>query len=127
MSEFYKALCGRLQEQIDKAVSLVDVMMKKAYEKKSIAADMGASCTVRYACREHTAAMIGNASDRKRQTVGWTAVERAYWQHRKCCEEWQEGEPERAWKDCGGYLCIRYKSGRWWHYRWRTDGHLVWW
>ena len=78
-----------IQERIDKAVSMVDVIMKKAFKGTSIGENTGASCMIWYAC--------------------------------------SEGEPERAWKDCDGYLCIRYESGRWWHYRWEADGHLVWW
>lgn len=127
MGNFYKGFWRMIQERIDKAVSMVDVIMKKAFKGTSIGENTGASCMIWYACSEHTAAMIGHISGKKRTIAKWTAVERAYWQHRKCCEKWQEGEPERAWKDCDGYLCIRYESGRWWHYRWEADGHLVWW
>lgn len=69
--------------------------------------------------------MIGNSLDGG-PAVKCAAVRRAYEEHVWSCEVWQEGGPERAWKDHDGHLCIRYGSGRWWHYRWEADGCLVW-
>ena len=52
---------------------------------------------------------------------------RACWEaHRAACEGWQEGEPVEAWREDGGVLCIRYASGRWWHYRETSSGGLEW-
>lgn len=33
--------------------------------------------------------------------------------HKGACENWQEGEPVRAWKDEDGVVCIEYESGNW--------------
>ena len=41
-------------------------------------------------------------------------------------DNWQEGEPVKAWYDADEIFCIEYKSGRWWHYQETAEG-LQWW
>lgn len=47
-------------------------------------------------------------------------------QHRQAFENWREGEISEYWTDENGNVCIRYESGKWWHYR-GTDGVVEWW
>lgn len=54
-------------------------------------------------------------------------AEQAYQIHRSYCGNWQEGKAIESWLDGSGYLCIRYESGKWWHYREKADGSLEWW
>mgnify|MGYP004732800117 CR=1 FL=1 len=46
--------------------------------------------------------------------------------HKSACEDWQEGEPVKAWKDEDGFVCVKYESGNWWHYN-ETRSGLEWW
>lgn len=52
--------------------------------------------------------------------------ERIYNEHKSHFEHWNEGAPTEYWLDENNNMCIRYESGRWWHYRWRGD-ELIWW
>ena len=58
--------------------------------------------------------------------VSMELVEKTYQKHRNAFESWQEGKPEEAWLDENGNLCIRYESGKWWHYR-QDGAELSWW
>lgn len=53
-------------------------------------------------------------------------VEKIYQMHKSAFEDWNEGEPKNARFDVAGALCIRYESGKWWHYR-LNNGNLSWW
>lgn len=48
-------------------------------------------------------------------------------QHKSVYDTWEEGEIINVWKDENGTLCIRYESGKWWHYRERSYGEVEWW
>lgn len=55
-------------------------------------------------------------------------VQRIYKEHMKSWAEWGEGDPIDHWIDDNGYLCIRYRSGEWWHYEGTEPGEeLSWW
>ena len=41
----------------------------------------------------------------------------AWHKHSQVCESWNEGTIAEYWHDENGHLCIRYESGKWWHYR----------
>ena len=47
--------------------------------------------------------------------------------HKKAFEEWQEGAMMDVWRDEQGNLCIKYESGKWWHYRTSESGSVEWW
>ena len=47
--------------------------------------------------------------------------------HRQAMEYWREGSPVKIWKDRNEVLCIKYESGRWWHYRKAESGKIEWW
>ena len=51
---------------------------------------------------------------------------RIYNEHKSYFEKWNEGAPVESWIDENGNTCIRYESGRWWHYRQHGD-ELIWW
>lgn len=36
--------------------------------------------------------------------------------HKSAWENWENGEPVKAWWDSDGNLCIEYESGKYWHY-----------
>ena len=44
--------------------------------------------------------------------------------HKEDTENWTDGTMECFWFDNDGNLCIRYNSGKWWHYKKRKEG---WW
>ena len=46
--------------------------------------------------------------------------------HKTVMEQWTEGGMQDCWMDARGNLCIRYESGRWWHYKER-EGCVEWW
>lgn len=46
--------------------------------------------------------------------------------HKKAVEKWHEGAITEFWKDIQGNLCIKYESGKWWHYRTSEDGRIEW-
>lgn len=51
-----------------------------------------------------------------------------YNMHKKGCEQWEFGEPETVWIDEDSVaLCIKYTSGKWFHYRLTPDGCAEWW
>ena len=51
-----------------------------------------------------------------------------YNMHKKGCEQWDFGEPETVWIDEDSVaLCIKYTSGKWFHYRLTPDGCAEWW
>lgn len=41
----------------------------------------------------------------------------AWHRHSQACEGWNEGGIAEYWNDENGHLCIRYESGKWWHYK----------
>ena len=51
-----------------------------------------------------------------------------YNMHKKGCEQWEFGEPETVWIDEDSVaLCIKYTSGKRFHYRLTPDGCAEWW
>lgn len=53
-------------------------------------------------------------------------AEKCYAAHKAAFEHWGYGGIEEIWTDGDGILCIRYTSGRWWHYA-IEDGSVIWW
>lgn len=47
--------------------------------------------------------------------------------HKEASEEWREGGILDIWRDEQGILCIKYASGKWWHYRATESGSIEWW
>lgn len=47
--------------------------------------------------------------------------------HKKAVEQWNEGEIADIWEDISGYLCVRYQSGEFWHYKDLETESPVWW
>lgn len=47
--------------------------------------------------------------------------------HKESFEKWQEGAMTDFWRDERGNLCIKYESGKWWHYRTSESGSVEWW
>lgn len=41
----------------------------------------------------------------------------AYERHKFFCEDWHEGKPIGAWFDDDNNVCVKYESGKWWHYK----------
>lgn len=39
-----------------------------------------------------------------------------YNNHKAACEDWNNGNPVKSWKDSDGVCCIEYENGKWWHY-----------
>ena len=36
--------------------------------------------------------------------------------HKSAWENWENGDPVKAWWDNNNNLCIEYENGKWWHY-----------
>lgn len=51
----------------------------------------------------------------------------AYKRHKEFVDEWQEGEPVEAWKEEGCEICVKYESGKWWHYKDLELPFPTWW
>lgn len=52
---------------------------------------------------------------------------RKLWEtHRQAFENRTYGEPCDDWKDAEGNICIRYSTGKWFHYR-ITGSGVEWW
>lgn len=49
-----------------------------------------------------------------------------YQEHKAMFDSWEYGEPVKAWTDSNGNLCIRYQSGKWFHYR-KNNSMLEFW
>lgn len=47
--------------------------------------------------------------------------------HMSLCENWEEGAVDVYWKDEAGNVCIRYKSGKWFHYSRDSSGKIIYW
>lgn len=45
--------------------------------------------------------------------------------HMAAVEDWQEGDIDDCWIDENGNLCVKYESGKWWHYN--ELPLLTWW
>lgn len=49
-------------------------------------------------------------------------------QHQEAVGQWQEGDITGVWEDPeSACICVRYESGRWWHYRQNKAGQTEWW
>jgi len=46
--------------------------------------------------------------------------------HKEATENWTDGTMECFWFDNDGNLCIRYSSGKWWHYKGTKEGYEWW-
>lgn len=46
--------------------------------------------------------------------------------HKKAFENWEHGEPTKAFFDLEGFK-IYYASGKWWHYRILENDEVEWW
>lgn len=51
----------------------------------------------------------------------------AHQKHSEALGCWNEGNPKEVWKDEQGNLCVKYESGRWWHYKGLHTPNLIWW
>ena len=54
-------------------------------------------------------------------------AELAMKRHKEFVEEWKEGGVSEAWIDENNNLCVRYESGRWWHYKDLDLPFPTWW
>ena len=46
--------------------------------------------------------------------------------HKEATENWTDGTMECFWINNDGNLCIRYSSGKWWHYKGTKEGYEWW-
>lgn len=51
---------------------------------------------------------------------------KCYEEHKAVFEHWNYGSIDEIWTDENGILCIRYTSGKWWHYA-IEDNSVIWW
>ena len=54
-------------------------------------------------------------------------AELAMERHKEFIEEWKEGGVSEAWIDENNNLCVRYESGRWFHYKDLDLPFPTWW
>lgn len=49
-------------------------------------------------------------------------------EHKKAFEAWTEGNIVKCWEEENGAICVRYESGKFWHYKHNVvSGALEWW
>lgn len=48
-------------------------------------------------------------------------------EHKKAWRDWNNGDIKGVWEDEYGKVCIKYNSGKWWHYKVEDNGDVVWW
>lgn len=51
----------------------------------------------------------------------------AYDRHKFFRSDWDEGEPIEAWFDEDRNVCVKYASGKWWHYKDLDLPFPTWW
>lgn len=54
-------------------------------------------------------------------------IDRAYREHKEAFENWEEGKPVDSWEEDGCDICIRYESGKFWHYKDLDLPFITWW
>lgn len=139
MKGTYENLADRLRERTDNARSLLRIATT-AGSRECCCGDTGNVCRMLCDYIGDTAEMAARVLRRARKpqraqesgedghtAAEWEEAEEMCREHRRCFEDWQEGLPVDVWRDDGGRLCIRYESGKWWHYRKREDGSVEWW
>lgn len=47
--------------------------------------------------------------------------------HRSRFDSWEHGKIKEIWTDADGNICIRYASGKWWHYSVDKKGNIFFW
>lgn len=52
---------------------------------------------------------------------------KAYAAHRKAFDTWDNGNIDKIWLDDNKDICIKYTSGKWWHYSVSKSGEWMWW
>lgn len=50
----------------------------------------------------------------------------AYLYHKSAFECWEYGNISEIWSEECCDLCIRYESGKWWHYK-KINDDWIWW
>lgn len=50
----------------------------------------------------------------------------AYIYHKSFFENWEYGDISEIWYEECCDLCIRYESGKWWHYK-KNKNEWIWW
>ena len=53
-------------------------------------------------------------------------AEAAFTEHKKAIGTWEDGEILDVWNYESGNICVRYESGKWWHYK-VTKHNAIWW
>lgn len=53
-------------------------------------------------------------------------AQKCYQAHKATFDCWNYGEIDEIWADDNDVLCIRYRSGAWWHYK-IVDNVVTWW
>lgn len=68
---------------------------------------------------------MGNDKDASKEQKSYMEqrAKKYYESHMRFFENWREGGIEKVWIDADGNICIRYESGKWWHYNERGE----WW
>ena len=52
---------------------------------------------------------------------------KAFVAHRKAFDTWENGNIDKVWLDDNKNICIKYTSGKWWHYSVSQSGDWMWW
>lgn len=52
---------------------------------------------------------------------------KAFVAHRKAFDTWENGNIDKVWLDDNKNICIKYTSGKWWHYSVSKSGEWMWW
>lgn len=60
---------------------------------------------------------VGLAAEEAEEYRKKSNMDFCYETHKKVFENWTEGKPIQYWEEPNGVMCVRYESGKWWHYR----------
>lgn len=52
---------------------------------------------------------------------------KAFVAHKKAFDTWENGNIDKVWLDDNKNICIKYTSGKWWHYSVSKSGEWMWW
>lgn len=56
-----------------------------------------------------------------------TLANTAYIAHKMCVKNWEEGKPVDVWRESEEVICVRYESGRYFHYKDLELPFPTWW
>lgn len=67
-----------------------------------------------------------NKCGKEEQKMNELSAQECYEYHKSAFGTWKEGNIKDVWLDNDGTLCVRYESGKWWHYK-KNNTNIEYW